>query len=658
MPEKVEAQVIWEDNPDTPIDASGLSSSFDYQSQSKFIYYTDAPEDYIDWADFIRTGLTWPVEGDPDWNDDYVGATVYNTDTQEARTAYYGAGNLVEWEDLASPYKKILKILSGTKITASYIKEATDELQYESFQFNEDQIFSVDDLLEDDDFDSDSFYSIYLYHRYMYGDIAHIKIINSVYDIATGDGSWKRMGVNAVSPSGYNVISYRKIGGFQTDTNGHIIEETVWDLSTYRTELTVEKLKIDTSGIVEEIEAKHIPIQSVSGDVQFNAGDVQAALVENRSVLNTLSSSFYTNRRGSFNLRFAFGRKATPQSSLVPLSANQISLVISAGYIDVAGSEVVFENDVYLANDEVEINVNDGDWYDDITLGAQLVNSSGHDKKIYAGIWRVFIDEVGRILVKEQGEDAPVWIKDRAGWYDPVNGSRCIGKFRVSNAGAVYYIDKMSVTETLDFDPPVGTLFHFHGTLCPDGLLPCDGKWHDVTGIDQDAYTLANLPDISLWGDSWYEETPDLMNEGRTLRSGIQHPVNNSGGQFDISTGQGGSIDVGAENGSEEHFHLFEHNHGKGTLAIIASGEHQHSGDIQVAAAGVDQQVQVDPVVSGTAVTTGGHIHAITTSLSGEHLHSNDEFQGSTSTITGQSAQTDANSSWPPYKEVLICIKK
>ena len=658
MAEKAIGNIIWEDNPDTPIDASGLSSSFDYQSQSKFLYYTNTDDDYVEWADYVINYPTWPLEGDVGWDDDFIGSVVYNKGTQEAQTAFYGGGGAAEWDELASPYRKILKILAETKITSSYLRSSDDEIQYESFYFEEDQIFSVDDLLEEDDLSPDSFYSVVLYHHYTYGDQAAIKLVNSIYDDVVDDSSWKKDGVNTISPSGYNVVSYRKIGSFQTNSGGYIEEETLWDLSTYRTELTIEKLKIDTGGIVEDHEAKHVPIQSVVGDVQFNANNVQDALIETREVLNNLSGSFYTNRRGGLEPRYAFGRKVTPTAPLIALSNNEIALVLTAGFIDVSGSESTYENDIFFANNDVPLNINDGIWATERTLGARQLDQQGNDTKIYEGIWRLFIDELGRILVKEQNESGgvPVWHAANSGWYDSVNGTRCIGKFSVSNSGSIYYIDKMSITGTLDFDPPPGTLFHFHGTMCPDGLIPCDGLWHDVTGRDTNSYTILNLPDIAIWGQSWYEEAPLLM--GKTLKMSDTPTISNSGGKFDISIGSGGSDDAGLTGGSDDHDHMFEHDHGTGTINIIASGEHDHNADYIVDAPTSGETVQVDTVPSGTYVATGGHIHNLTNTSSGEHLHSSQEILGRTETIDGSSAETDLSSSWSPYKEVLICIKK
>jgi len=656
MAENALANIMWEDNPDTPVDASGLSSSFDYQSQSKFLFYTNTDDDYEEWADHVINLITWPIETDPNWNPDFLGSIVYNKFDQRAQIAVTNVSGDAEWQEISSPYRKILKVSEGTKITSSYLETGTDDIKYESFSFNEDQIFSVDDLLEESDLSPDSFYSVYLYHRYNYGDSAALKIVNSIYDNVNTTSSWKKDGINSISPSGYNVISYRKIGGFQTDSSGYIIEDTIWDLSTYRYELTIDKIKVINNGFVEALEAKHIPIIRTSGNVQFNANSVQDALVETREVLNNLSGSFYTNRRGGVVLRYAFGKKLTPTGQLQSFSSNEITLMITAGFIDISGSESVFDNDIYIS--ESSININDGEWMEDRTLGVRQTDGSGNDLRIYSGIWRVYINELGRILVKEQNEPGgvPVWSSSNSGWYDPINGSRCIGKFSVSNSGSIYYIDKMSVTGTLDFDPPIGTLFEFHGTMCPDGLIPCDGLWHDVTGRDNNTYTLVNLPDISEWGQSWYEEAPDLM--GRTLKMSPTPTIPNVGGNFDVSTGQGGSDDLGQSGGSDTHYHVFEHDHSSGTINIVASGQHTHNTTYEIDPPTTGETVQVDPVPSGTAVASGGHVHNIINTASGDHVHSSQEILGRTAAVDGSDANTDATTSWPPYKEVLICIKK
>lgn len=662
MAENAIADIIWEDNPDTPIDSSGLSSSFDYQSESKFLYFTDNDEDYESWADHVINLATWPLEGDPNWDSDYIGKVVYNKFDQRAQTAFEGSGGVIQWDELASPYRKILKISAGTKITLSYIEEGTGETKYESFFFDKDQIFSVDDLLNENDLSTESFYSVYLYHRYDYGDRAALKIINSIYDSDDSVTGWSKSGINTISPSGYNVISTRKIGGFRTTSSGQIDSVTLWDLSTYRYELTVDNLKIINNGVVEEFEAKHVPIDSTVGNVQFSSDNVQDALVETREFLNELSSSFYTNRRGGVQLRYAFGRRTSPAANPIALNTNEISLMITSGFVDVSGGEIKIENDIFLANPDVEISINDGAWMTGRTLGPPQTDGSGNDLKIYAGVWRLFIDELGRILVKEQQINLPnnspiVWNSSNSYWQDPVNGARCIGKFSVGFSGSTYYIDKMSITDSLDINPPIGTLFTFHGTMCPDGLLPCDGRWHDVTGRDTDSYTLLNLPAMSTWGQSWYEETPNLM--GKTLKMSPTSTQTNSGGKFDITTGAGGSIDVGLEGGDDDHYHSYPHSHDKGTLSIVQSGEHNHpTGDFTVDPPTSSEVVQVDTVPSGTGVASGGHVHQTLITNSGEHVHSNGEFQGNTGQTSGTAANTQTASSWPPYKEVLICIKK
>lgn len=657
MTERAKATTIWEDNPDTPIDSSGLSSSFDYQSVSKFLHYSDTDDDYLDWADYVINLSPWP-----DGTEDDVGKIVYNKFDQLAKTAFVGQGAVIQWSPLSSPYKKIIRILSGTRVTSSYVNISAKTI-YESFHFSSDQIFSVDDLLVDEDFIPDSFYSIYLLHKYEYGDEAAIKIVNSIYDDVVEESGWSKQGTSSISPSGYNVISYRKIGGFKTDSSKHIEEQTIWDLSTYRSELAIERIKVVNNGIVEDLYAKDIPIVSSVGEVLFAADDVQDALIETRIVLDNLKDSFYTNRRGGFILRFAQVKPSSPGGPLIETADNEISLVITAGFIDVAKNEVVFEDNVFLSDSSLQMNINDGEFASNRLLG-DVILSGGHHTRLYPGIWRVFIDKFSRILLKEQGYlgGMPVWDSSVSGWYDSINGSRCIGKFSVSNNGSsIFWIDKLSVTGTLDFDPPIGTLFHFHGTMCPDGLIPCDGFWHDITGNDQDDYTISTLPDIEDWGNSWYEEAPDLM--GKTLKISSTPTMTNTGGKFEISKDpdviKGGSDDLGSVGGSDNHRHELEHSHTVEELSTIASGEHTHN-DIVSAAPPSESRIDVVEVGSGVEVSVGDHIHVISQPQdgSGEHNHAAGEISGNTSELTGESALSDLISSWPSYKEVLVCIKK
>lgn len=643
------ANLIWEDNPDTPITASRLSGSVDFHSKNKFITFANDMSDYDEWADEVINILPWPEANE------HKNKRVYNMFDQTARRSVQNNLEDYEWQEVTSPFNKILRLSEDTKITTSYLNLNINDIKNETFYFDDEVLISPDDLLLSNDLEPNSFYSIYVYHRYSYGDRAAIKLVNSSYDHVTDVLDWKKDGILVVSPSGFNVISYRKIGGFQTNQNGHILEETLWDLSTYRTELAIERIKIATGDIIKDLDATDVPI--VDEENQFNATNVEHAIIETRTILNNLRGSFYNNRRGGVVLRFAQVRKRLPTSNFELVGTNQISLVITAGFIDVFGSEVIFNNDIYLSNSEtLELNINDGYWATGRTLGTRQLDGQGRDTRIYPGIWRVFIDQNGRISLKEHNEEnsVPIWFSSHSGWYDSETGARCIGKFSVSTGGGVHYIDKISVTNTLDFDPPIGTLFHFHSTLCPDGLIPCDGRWHDITGRDKDSYLLQNLPPVEEWGYSWYEESPNLM--GRILRQAETPYLVNTGGAFNFETGQGGSADAGEIGGQDEHNHSFEHDHGTGTINIITGGSHSHSGQFVMSPA--SETIQVDAVPSGQNVATGNHIHGLLTNLSGSHQHAVEEVIGRTERLIDHNAITENTSSWPPYKDVLICIKK
>jgi hypothetical protein len=91
-------------------------------------------------------------------------------------------------------------------------------------------------------------------------------------------------------------------------------------------------------------------------------------------------------------------------------------------------------------------------------------------------------------------------------------------------------------------------------------------------------------------------------------------------------------------------------------MAIITSGEHTHpSGSFSFQS--TTNWVLVQDVPSGgVEVSSRTHAHIVNITASGGHAHTSDKFAG----ITANASPSDTNSTstWPPYKEILFCIKK
>lgn len=656
MPNKVSSIKMWENNVDTPISASNLSKSINFQASGKFISVTNALDQKEKWADYVVEEFVSPPP------DTYLGVLVYNRNTNIAKTVRFNSTlQQNEWFPAheSSNYdmeNKVLRVESGVQISMSYVHSETNERMYLNFDLGHTpQYFSFDDKVNESgavtDFEANKTYYIYLMHNFTAGDSAHIKIIKAE-DLSKD--FWKTIAENPLSPTGYEVIAYRQIGGFQTGLDKKIIPTSTWDLFTYRDEISTEKINIIESGHVREMDATDIKIKNEQG--LFNANNIESAAGETRILLDNIRSQFYTNRRIGVNLRFTPFKK-TSTGGYAQTLINELTLFISAGVIDVFGTQKTFSDDLFLNKEGLQMRVNDSGPVSGVYLGTG-------SNRLDEGVWRVFLDpttltEQGNIIFKKESFERPVYDPITYGWFD-LQGNRCIGKFRVKKDNG-YYIEKMSVTDTFDQNTPPNTIHIHHGTLVPDGLLLCDGKWHDIKGIDTNSYTWQELVDqVGYdWGESWYEETPDMFD--RFIKMPPVENINmNSAKNFIIPTGDGSvsgsSADTGRSAGSKSHSHLHPHSHGKGTLNIIPGfGSHPHN---EITYSGtLSEVVNVETVAVGTSVAKEEHQHNLIIS-GGTHSHPNNSFQGETERIEDEESRTEFESSEPPYKEFLICIKK
>ena len=647
----VRANLIWEDTPDTPLNAYNLSKTIDIQSESKFIHFVDDAEttaeaDYRAWANLI----IYDNNFEPYKRAEYVGQIIYDYNNHTCKIIVDNHDGTYLANDYKNPYKRLLKIKAKTKITMDFEKD--DVYFYNSFDVGStDRVFSAEHLLTEPEFAADTVYMIYLYYHISYGDYAQIKIMSAMEE-AVGD--WKTTAVDNSSPSGFKLISYRKIGGFKTDNQKFILKDSVWDLSTYRNEIVVESYKKSDNGNIRLLDASDIPITDEAEIL--NSETVESALEEIKLKSDQLDEDLYTANRFGVELKYSFLKKAQ-DNSLIPCVTNDLTLKITAGYIDVYGYRVSIPNDIYLASTS-GIRINDDTPPDppQITyLGAQAVNVV-YDNSIggEGTIWRLFVDLSGNLYLKDNAHAYAKYICQGKlkGWYDISTGMRCIGKFRVRRSGSVF-IEKLSVVNTFEIEAAVNSLWVFHSTIAPDGLIACDGKWHDINGYDQNSYDA--MPATNLWqGGSWYEETPNFWN--RTFKMPAQDEFQI--GPFTLDSNRmvtgGGSAECGAEPplSTATHTHTIDHTHTPGSLHITESGVHQNT--VQFTGV-VSQTVQVTPVPLGTKVTTDTHNHSIVIG-GGGHIHEAAKFSGTVAAIANyESGQT---SSWPPYKEVLICIKK
>ena len=646
--EAVKANLIWENNSDTPLSSENLSKMLDYQSEIKFINFTDSRYDYEAWADLVFENIT------DDFSyyltKDYQDQVIYNLTTHTAKKITEDTDGLYYAASYSSPYKKLLKVLSKTKIAMSYEKSGVH--YYNSFDVGaSDKTFSCDHLISGTDFLPNRKYEIYLYYHISYGDHAQIKIMEA------SDSSWKTTSPDISSPSGYKLISYRKIGGFSTDANGFIKESSIWDISTMHSEIVVETLKKydSTTGEIRSLVASDIPI--LDSENIITATNVEGAIEEIKLKVDNIFDDLYSVDKYGMELKFCPIK--SNGSSYSDCITNELTLKITAGYIDVYGTRIKFPTDVYLSTAKVKVNTSTS-YANPAFLGASTALNAVYDSSADGSgtIWRVFIDIGGNILLKEASVASPRYIYNGKlkGWYiiNPV--ARCIGKFKVKKS-AINFIEKQSVTNTVERQMIPNEIIIMHGTVCPDGTVPCDGKWHDVVSDDgSNAYTAR--PPLAMWGSSWYEETPYLW--GKVLRMASSNTL--SANQFKLDANgmvtQGGCAETGATGGSNTHTHLHPHTHRPGTLKIdevSGSGEHDHD-YLFIGLVDETSYVVEDPLRNGVIVTKNTHDHTLAIS-GGIHAHTSESFSGATASISGSDAITDPESSWAPYKEVLYCIK-
>jgi hypothetical protein len=128
-----------------------------------------------------------------------------------------------------------------------------------------------------------------------------------------------------------------------------------------------------------------------------------------------------------------------------------------------------------------------------------------------------------------------------------------------------------------------------------------------------------------------------------------------TGGPYNPLTNEGGADDYSIMGGSETHTHDFPHGHRPGTLNVVPSGV--HPGEHQVDFNGGVAYVEVNTVNGGQRVATADHEHNMTIT-GGLHTHSSDNFEGRSEVLSGGEEETQASSSWSPYRGAIICIKK
>jgi len=643
------ANLIWENNSDTPLNAYNLSKTIDVQSESKFLHFTNEQSDYETWADLV---IFSPAEFTDFENANYLGQVIYNYDTHECRIIVKNPDNSYSSVEYKNPYLRLLKLKSKTKVTMSFLKNG--DYYYNSFDFgSEDKIFSAENLMtplpDPGNFKEDTIYHVYLYYHVSYGDYAQIKIMEST------ETAWLTTPADPASPSGYKLISYRKLGGFKTDSDGFIIENSVWDIYIFQNEIVVETLKKSDNDEIRLFDATDLPIRDISENLQSD--NVEDALEEIKIKVDQLENDLYTNNRFGFSLKFSPLKKSG--SNLISCVTNDLTLKITAGYIDVYGYRVKLEEDIYLAS-TIGLLVNNLP----ARIPAALTylgpeannviydNSTGGE----GTIWRIYVDIIGNLYIKEHAISKPKYYNEGKlkGWYDVSTGAgmRCIGKFKVRR-GAVTYIEKMSVIDTFELEAVTNSIWAFHSNIAPDGLVACDGLWHDINGYDQNTYNA--MPELSQWqAGSWYEETPNLWE--RMLKMPAQNEF--FGNPFTLDSGRhviaGGSAEAGEIGGSSTHTHIIDHDHNVGNLHISASGEHTHT--VQFPGT-VSEVLWVTPNQAGigSQVTTETHDHTMVI-IGGEHVHAADDFVGNVEQLSAY--PSGATNSWPAYKEILYCIKK
>ena len=164
------ALLMWENSPDTPIDANNLSEAIDFQSFGKFIYFTNDREDYTSRAE-KTLDMPWPNLELWDQDGLYLNKIIYNFyDNTVRRPIYDQDQERKVWEYLPKPYKKILKVKAGTKVSLQYRNVAKQKNENINFDFGDiDQIVTIDDILSaTKDFKASTRYLVYLYTKHSY----------------------------------------------------------------------------------------------------------------------------------------------------------------------------------------------------------------------------------------------------------------------------------------------------------------------------------------------------------------------------------------------------------------------------------------------------------------------------------------------------------
>jgi len=241
----------------------------------------------------------------------------------------------------------------------------------------------------------------------------------------------------------------------------------------------------------------------------------------------------------------------------------------------------------------------------------------------------------------------------------------------------------MSVVNTFDINAPKNSIHVIHGSVCPDGLFLCDGKWHDITGNSTNVYDNMPNPAGSEWHNSWWVQTPNTYDRqikmfsessfstisNMTVEKAVpQSPFKwqaISGNTSFVSIISGSSAGCGVSGGESEHSHTIFHKHspqGSGwDLRVVNATESNHGHESD----SFTTNSVTTPSHSGTAIQYNGSgtplnvalpIHTHTGNISsqrGQHGHTS--FSGQTSEPNASNSGTASN--FAPYKEFLICIK-
>jgi hypothetical protein len=680
MADNARLVAMWEDNPNTPITAANLSETIDFKSSGKFFSLANEKDDYINWLSVqnndYSTGIAsyyfeedWPNIENPELQDiSKVGKTFYNFTDNSARKIKqeqtFGEWKNIWDTNIQTPFKKILTIKSNIVISSYYNNIKDDRLYASTFNSGlKDQNISYDDLLVASGeklFKPNKKYFIYLYVKYSYNKAGYIKIVSEEDSEKT---FWQSEGASLGSPTGNNIISYKKIGGFDTNNNSEIKQDSIWDLYTYRELVVTNNLQIMDNGNIRTLNAKDFDV-SDEGHLFNNSSvslTVEEAVKQSQSQIRAMSKSSYLNRRAGVNLQFSFVLPANGSYSYINM--NRLTLRITPGFLDIGLTAIEIEDYIYLASSTQFIYINNSTGTISNPVFSQFKTAENVNSSIYPGIWRVFLDSKKNITLKEESEGGGAFYQYK-GWYDKTGEKRCIGKFRVSKTSNSIFIEKLSVVNTFDISAPIDSIHLINSVLVPDGLLLCDGRWWDVTGQDLNSYNfnseneLYRPPPITAWKTSWYEETPnyiDKMLRGFDTKFGIE-PI-----EYKTALNEGNNEDYLKKGGSEEHTHTHEHYHNATGIIIPDNidGVHDHSFST-TGTTSVRVPTTTDEI-NGKLVSIAEHSHNFMPDM-GKHGHS--KIQGTTAQPFEDderhtsSVSTSPSNFVPSYRNVLICIKK